>query len=431
MASLSWIAAVCGLSECSLPNLSFSVASPKNVFRQKLDFSELGLSVETLAVLRQIKYEKPTPVQAGVIPLILQGLDVVGQARTGTGKTAAFSLPLVELLREKSAGQPRALILVPTRELAVQVHQEFTRLAGGTDLRIAAIYGGHRIKTQINSLASGIDVVVGTPGRVIDHMLRGTLQLDDLECVVLDEADRMLDIGFRPAIEKILRRCPPDRQTLLFSATLPIAIIELAKRYMRNPKRIDFSRNQLASETIDQYYFQVQEDRKTELLLELLRREQPQQCIIFCRTKIGTERLYRRLLKGGVTGLRAIHGDLSQPARDSVMRDFRSQKIHLMVATDVVGRGIDVSGISHIINYDIPELCDDYVHRVGRTGRMGKSGVAYTFVTPLQGSELGEIERRIQRPLNRDHIDGFTISSDEEARIKSLSPRRRKIRRAL
>ncbi len=407
------------------------VASPKNVVRQRLDFSELGLSAETLAVLRQIKYEKPTPVQAGVIPLILQGLDVVGQARTGTGKTAAFSLPLIEVLREGTATNPRALILVPTRELAVQVHQEFARLAGGTHLSISAIYGGHRIQTQINALNRGVDVVVGTPGRVIDHLLRGTMRLDDLECVVLDEADRMLDIGFRPAIEKIMRRCPPDRQTLLFSATLPIAIVELAKRYMRNPKRIDFSRNQVAAETIDQYYFQVHEEKKTELLLELLKREQPQQCIIFCRTKIGTERLYRRLLKAGVSGLRAIHGDLTQSSRDSVMRDFRSKEIHLLVATDVVGRGIDVSGISHIINYDVPELCDDYVHRVGRTGRMGKTGVAYTFITPLQGGELSEIERRIQQPLDRDHMDGITISSEEQARIKSLAPRRRKIRRAL
>ncbi len=360
------------MTPCSHRSVLNLVDQQKTTVRQKLDFETLGLSQRALRVLQEVKYEKPTPVQAGVIPLVFQGVDVVGQARTGTGKTAAFSLPLIDMLADEPADpRPRALILVPTRELAVQVQTEFSRLAAGTDLRIVAVYGGHRIRTQINALACGIDVVVGTPGRVIDHLLRGSLRLDNLQCVVLDEADRMLDIGFRPAIEKIMRRCPDERQTLLLSATMPTPIIELAKRYMHRPVRIDFSAKNLGVETIDQYYFQVHEDKKVDLLLELLRREDPRQCIVFCRTKIGTERLYRRLVKNGIKRIRSIHGDLTQPARDAVMKDFRAGTVQILVATDVVGRGIDVTRISHIINFDVPELCDDYVHRVGARAAWG------------------------------------------------------------
>ena len=284
----------------------------------------------------------------------------------------------------------------------------------------------------MNQLAAGVDLVVGTPGRVIDHLMRRSLSLDQIECVVLDEADRMLDIGFRPAIERILRRCPTERQTLLLSATLPGPIIELARRYMDRPVRVNFSEDGLSAEAIEQFYFLVHEDKKLELLLRLLNREQPQQCIVFCRTKIGTERLYRRLLRAGLTSIRSIHGDLTQSTRDSVMKGFRDGSLQVLVATDVVGRGIDVTDISHIINYDVPELCDDYVHRVGRTGRMGRAGVAYTLVTPVQRDSLAEIEQRINRPLQREHLEGLSISAEEEARVKSQrTGRRRRIRRAL
>ena len=293
-------------------------------------------------------------------------------------------------------------------------------------VKSVAVYGGKSIRWQINRLAEGADIVVGTPGRVIDHLNRGTLQVDKIEFVVLDEADRMLDIGFRPDIERILRRLPEERQTLLLSATLPGPILEISKRYMHQPKLINFSTNSLSAETIDQYYFTVRQDRKDQLLVSLLEREKPRQAIVFCRTKLGTERLYRKLLKTeNFADARAIHGDMSQPNRDKVMASFRTGATRILVATDVVGRGIDVSHVSHIINFDIPELSDDYVHRVGRTGRMGREGVAYSLVTPLQRSALDQIEKRIDKELIADSIEGFEITDVKE---KKPSPRGRQKR---
>ena len=387
-----------------------------------------------LGVLREVAYEKPTPVQAGMIPLVLQGKDVVGQARTGTGKTAAFAIPLIDKMANKHDGTVRVLALVPTRELAVQVQQEVAKLARGTKLTCTAIYGGHSVRTQMDALNRGVDFVVGTPGRIIDHLQRKSLLLDGLECVVLDEADRMLDIGFRPDIERVLRLCPAERQTLLLSATMPAPIIALAKRYMHRPVRVNFSSSSLAHDTIEQSCFLVNDSEKLPLLVKLLEREQPRQCIIFCRTKLGTQRLFLKLSRHGLESVRAIHGDLSQPQRDSVMKDFRAGTLQILVATDVVGRGIDVTAISHIINYDVPSLCDDYVHRVGRTGRMGKAGVAFTFVTPLQRSQLADIEKRIDRQLKRDHIEGVSLSEDQQQSAmpgKAPSRFKRRNRKAL
>ena len=348
-------------------------------------------------------------MQAGLIPLALEDIDVVGQARTGTGKTAAFAIPILEQLAPpREIPGTQALILVPTRELAVQVREEVEKLAHGQKVNCVALYGGKPIRGQIDKLRRGAQVVVGTPGRVLDHMGRGTLDLRDLWCVVLDEADRMLDIGFRPDIEKILRRCPTDRQTLLLSATVPPPIERLAKRYMREPQMLNFSPKNLSVETIDQYYFTVDHERKFDLLLRLLEREQPKQAIIFCRTKRGTDRISRRLEKK-LKDAACIHGDMQQSARDNVMRRFRNGVVRYLVATDVVGRGIDVSGISHIINFDTPTFCDDYVHRVGRTGRMGREGVAYTFVTPEEGSELTRIEQRINLLLVRAEMENFDL----------------------
>ena len=377
-------------------------------------FHAMGLSPATLAAVDKAGYTTPTPVQAGLIPRALTGIDVLGQARTGTGKTASFVLPILErVLRPGRGGGPRALVLVPTRELAVQVRDEFEKLAHGSRIHCVAVYGGKPLKGQIDKLAKHPAVVVGTPGRVLDHMSRGTLNLSALEIVTLDEADRMLDIGFRPDIEKILRRCPESRQTLLLSATVPPPVAKLATRYMRDPEILDFSVNELAVETIEQFYFTVEPTRKFDLLERLLEREQPRQVIVFCRTKRGTDKIYERLSRrrghagGGPESIACIHGDLSQGARDKAMRQFRDGTVRVLVATDVVGRGIDVSGVSHIINYDIPEFCDDYVHRVGRTGRMGREGVAYTFVSPEEGPQLTRIEMRIERLLKRDEIPGF------------------------
>jgi ATP-dependent RNA helicase DeaD len=367
-----------------------------------------------LAALRQVEYLKPTPIQAGLIPRALAGVDVLGQARTGTGKTAAFVIPILEGLKPAKKGQgPQALVLVPTRELAVQVREEVVKLAHGRRIHSVAIYGGKPIRSQIEKLQRGADIIIGTPGRVLDHLGRGTLKFDDLAFVVLDEADRMLDIGFRPDIEKILRRCSRQRQTLLLSATVPPPVERLARSYMNDPESLNFSPTDVSVETIEQFYCTVDPERKFELLEKLLKREDPRQAIIFCRTKRGTDKVHLRLSKR-MQGVEAIHGDLTQGTRDRVMSAFREGKVRLLVATDVVGRGIDVSSISHIVNYDIPQFCDDYVHRVGRTGRMGREGVAYTFVTPEEGGELTRIEMRIDKLLTRYEMPGFEAIASRE-----------------
>ena len=370
-------------------------------------FVGMGLSKVMLASLKEAEYLDPTPIQAGLIPKALAGIDLMGQAQTGTGKTAAFCIPILERLEPRSQNPgTQALVLVPTRELAVQVRDECVKLAAGRDVHVVGIFGGKPIRQQVEQLRRGAEIVVGTPGRVMDLIGRGSLVLGGIRFVVLDEADRMLDIGFRPDIEKIFRRCPQSRQTMLLSATIPPPVKRLAERYMRSPEMVDFSTKDLAVETIEQSYFTVDPERKFDLLAKLIEREKPQQAIVFCRTKRGTDKVCRRLSEL-FKGVDTIHGDLQQSARDRVMRRFREGKTKVLVATDVVGRGIDVTTISHIINYDIPQFCDDYVHRVGRTGRMGREGMAFTFVTPEEGNELTRIEMRINRLLKRDEIPGF------------------------
>jgi len=391
-----------------------------------------------LDALDKAGYVDPTPVQAGLIPPALEGKDLLGQARTGTGKTAAFAIPILEQLESHAKrAAPQALVLVPTRELAVQVRDECIKLAAGRKARVVALYGGKPIRQQIEKLARGVHIAVGTPGRLMDLMDRRMLILADLRWVVLDEADRMLDIGFRPDIEKILRGCPSSRQTLLLSATIPPPVARLATRYMHNPEMLDYSQKDLAVETIEQFYFTVDPQKKFDLLDRLLHRDDPQQAIIFCRTKRGADRLARRLARK-FKAADCIHGDLPQRSRDAVMARFRSGKIRLLVATDVMGRGIDVTSISHIINYDIPEFCDDYVHRVGRAGRMGREGVAYSFVTPEEGNQLTRIEMRIDLLLKRAEISGFVAADKPQsttAPAQEAKPvfgrRQRRIRRAL
>ena len=413
--------------------------SPKSVDQ----FGGMDLSDVMMAALDEAGYIDPTPVQAGLIPLAIKGVDLMGQARTGTGKTAAFAIPILERLDaqepEERSDLPRAIVLAPTRELAVQVRDEFAKLSAGRDMNIVALYGGKPIRGQIEQLHYGADVVVGTPGRIIDLINRRALVLSDINCVVLDEADRMLDIGFRPDIEKILRRCPTDRQTLLLSATIPPPVARLARRYMKDPELLDFSTSDLAVETIEQFYFTVDPRLKFDLLQRLMHREEPAQAIIFCRTKRGTDKVSQRLSRK-FDGAACIHGDLPQRTRDSVMLRFRQGKIRYLVATDVVGRGIDVTSISHIINYDIPQFCDDYVHRVGRTGRMGREGVAYTFISPEEGNELTRIEIRINRLLKRDEMTDFDAVVETDRDAEDTPPtapkpvfgrRTRRVRRAL
>ncbi|MGV3484297.1 MAG: DEAD/DEAH box helicase [Planctomycetaceae bacterium] len=370
-------------------------------------FADLDLSPVMMAALAKAGFTHATPIQAALIPLALDGEDVIGQARTGTGKTAAFSIPILEQLDSlETTRDPQAIIIVPTRELADQVGKEASRLAYGVPTEIAVLSGGKNMAGQLRQLQNGVQIVVGTPGRIHDHLQRGTLRTSSVWCVVLDEADRMLDIGFRPQIERILRRCPRDRQTLLLSATLPETVRRLAESYMVNPKVIDCSQNAMAVDTIEQRYFTVEQDQKFDLLCKLLEREKPEQAIIFCRTRRGTDKLQRKLSEDfPATG--CMHGDMAQRERDRVLQQVRDRKLKILVATDVVGRGIDVSTVSHIVNYDVPQDCDDYVHRVGRTGRMGRDGIAFTFIVPGEGDVLTSIEQRINKELLPDTIEGF------------------------
>ncbi len=362
-------------------------------------FADLGLSEETLATLDAIGFERPSKIQAAFLPIALTGRDCSGQARTGTGKTAAFTLPMLEAM-DLDRKVIQGLILAPTRELAEQVSQEMKKLAGGR-VKTVVIVGGRPMGPQVDDIKRGAQVVVGTPGRVMDLMGRGQLGLENVAFAVLDEADRMLDDGFRPDIEKILRKCPKDRQTLLLSATMPGEVEELAAKFMKNPARIDMSEDALvATEMIEQFVLTVDPDRKFGALLHVLKQEKPKQCLVFTRTKRGAEKLYERFSRK-LPSCAMMHGDLQQRKREKTLQAFRDGQIRMLVATDVVGRGIDISGISHIVNFDVPEFQDDYVHRIGRTGRMSSdtNGRAITFVCRDQGDQLTKIEIRVSQVL--------------------------------
>lgn len=387
-----------------------------------VSFDQLGLSAPTLRLLKKIGYDQPSPIQAALIPIALTGRDCIGQARTGTGKTAAFMLPTLEQV-DSERGVVQVLVLAPTRELSEQVYLESRKLAGNMPLNFALAVGGRPMGRQIDDLRRGAQIVIGTPGRVQDLMKRGHLRFEELFIAVLDEADRMLDIGFRPDIERILRACPKDRQTLLLSATMPPDVMKLAQRYMVEPESVDLSEDRVVVDTIEQFYATVDEDRKLPLLLRILAHEKPSQVIVFTRTKRGADKLYdvfsRRLKSSRIA---CIHGDMPQSKRDRVIKALRAGELRLLIATDVVGRGIDVSGISHIINYDIPEYCDDYVHRVGRTGRLSsdQNGRAVTFVTLAQGGELTNIEKRINTVLPEYQLEGFDAFRRRERRSREV-----------
>ncbi len=369
-------------------------------------FGGMGLNATTLAALERVGYREPSPIQAHMIPPALAGRDCLGNAATGTGKTAAFLLPIIDRLDERER-KPQVLVLAPTRELVIQICQEFEKLSYRRRLWAVAVVGGESIFRQQKLLGAGCQLVVATPGRLMDLMARHAIRLDKVKTIVLDEADQMLDIGFRPAVETILKAIPETRQTLFLSATMPPAVRELAQTYLRDPVDVRLIRDDedATIPAIRQAYVMVDPERKFELLVRLLGREQPKRAIVFCRTKRGADRV-GDLLR--TEGLRAetMHGDLSQAQRNRVLHAFRSGRLTTLVATDVVGRGIDVQGVSHVINFDLPEDPTHYVHRIGRTGRMGKDGVAYSLVLADQAKILDQIERCITRELEADSVDG-------------------------
>ncbi len=353
-------------------------------------FRELGLSEEVLKAIEKKGYETPTPVQRLVIPEVLNSdQDIIAQAQTGTGKTAAFGLPLIELLEPKKHVQ--ALIITPTRELALQIAEEINSLKGRKHLRVTTLYGGQSMGKQLEGLKKGVDIVVGTPGRILDHLERETLDLSNLRFLVLDEADRMLDMGFIDDVNKIIEQTPEGRRTLLFSATMPDEIVKLARKFMKDYKHIKTVTEQLTTELTKQIYFEVHEDDKIDLLCRIIDMEPDFYGIIFCRTKTDTDFVAKKLSDRGYN-VEALHGDFSQYLRERVLDKFKKQKIKILVSTDVAARGIDVDSLTHVINYSVPLDPEYYVHRIGRTGRAGKEGVAITFVTPKEHSYLFRIK---------------------------------------
>jgi ATP-dependent RNA helicase DeaD len=370
-----------------------------------MTFADLKLNRAVLDALTRAGYTHPTPIQEAVIPPALHGKDVIGQAQTGTGKTAAFSLPFLNRWRPHRFKGPIGLVMTPTRELALQVAKEVEKLAPSRHFRTVPVYGGTGMVKQLRGLEKGCDFVVGTPGRILDHLQRGSLSLDHVRYVVLDEADRMLDIGFRPDIERILRKCPLKRQTLLMSATLPDPIKRLVSRYMTDPTHLHMTPNTPTVDKIRQSYFTVEAEKKFDLLKMVIEREKPRQCLIFIERKRWADNLYRQL-KWAVPKAAVIHGDLPQSQRERIMAAFRTGEIKYLIATDVMSRGIDVDDLSHVINYDLPTDIENYVHRIGRTGRIGKDGIAISFVTPEQGGMLTDIEVTINRLIDRDELPG-------------------------
>jgi len=376
-------------------------------------FEQLGLSEELMKAVRDAGYTTPTPIQAQAIPLVLKGRDVMGLAQTGTGKTAAFTLPIVDRL----LGGPqrtRALVLTPTRELCVQVEESVKKYAMHAPISVVSVYGGVPLDPQEKKLRAGVDIVVATPGRLIDHLERQNVVFDDLEVLVLNEADRMLDMGFAPQINRIVADVPSYRQTLLFSATMPPEVEALARKYLRKPVVVQVGRRSSAASTVTHAVYPVPRDRKSELLAQLLRAEKLDSVLVFTRTKHGADRVVRHLEREQIEAT-AMHADKTQPQRTRALEDFKSGKVRVLVATDIAQRGLDISGITHVVNYDVPQQAEDYVHRIGRTGRAAKEGDAFTFMAPDEIAMVRQIERVIGQPIPRISVPGFdfgTVAAD-------------------
>ncbi|NCD06100.1 MAG: DEAD/DEAH box helicase [Spirochaetia bacterium] len=383
------------------------------------NFKKLGLSDETLRALSEKGFEEPTKIQEECIPLLLKDqVDVIGQAQTGTGKTAAFGLPILEIV-DPSIRAVQALILTPTRELAIQVADEITSLRGTKRIEVASIYGGASMDNQLRKLKRGVQVVVGTPGRIQDHLKRGSLKLNQLKFAVLDEADEMLDMGFIEDIENILSLTPNEKRMLCFSATMPKPILNLASRFMDHPTIVKVEQTALTRNLTDQVYFEVRESDKLEALCRIIDMEEAFYGIIFCRTKVQCDDIGRKLQERGYDA-EALHGDLSQKQRELILNKMKSRNISIIVATDVAARGIDINDLTHVINYSIPQAPEAYIHRIGRTGRAGKMGTAITFITPSEFRKFNFIQRASKTDIRKATVpDAKDIISIRRERIES------------
>ena len=384
--------------------VTYKPVVPVDVPKMDTLFSQLGLSDALAYTVKEKGYTQPTPIQVQAIPLILQGKDVIGSAQTGTGKTAAFALPIIQRLG--SHGAMRCLILEPTRELALQVEEAFHKYAQFTDLCVTIVYGGVGYGKQTDDLKRGVDILAATPGRLLDHLEQGNCSLDKIDILVLDEVDRMLDMGFLPDVKRIVQKCAKERQTLFFTATLPPEIEQLAGWALRNPSKVEIGRTHSAADTIAHCFYPVVASQKFDLLQVLLERTEFKSVLIFCRTRMGADRIAARLVqKGHRVGV--MHSDRSQRERVEALSDFKSGKNEVLVATDIAARGLDIAGVSHVINYDVPENAEDYVHRIGRTGRAQNTGDAFTLVTEDDVRDARSIERFIGATVERKKIEDF------------------------
>ncbi len=368
-------------------------------------FSKLGLSHPVLEGVKAMGYTEPTPIQLRAVPLILEGRDLIGSAQTGTGKTAAFALPILSKL-DRPEPQPRVLVLEPTRELAAQVETAFRDFARFTGFRVAVVFGGVGYGQQREALRKGVDVLVATPGRLLDLMQQGSVRLDRVQYLVLDEADRMLDMGFLPDVKRIVQRCPRNRHTSLFSATIPPEIETLIQWAMRHPQTIEIGPRRKPVETVKHVIYPVAEAQKTELLLELLRRVNYDSVIVFCRTKYGADRV-AHLLKRNNHAVAVLHSNRTQREREQALRGFRDGRFEVLVATDIAARGLDIADVSHVVNYDVPQHPEDYIHRIGRTGRMEATGDAFTLMVAEDGRHVQAIERFIGQKVPRVKLENF------------------------
>ena len=371
-----------------------------------MPFTKLGLSPSVLEGVRAAGYITPTPIQLRGIPLVLGGRDIIGSAQTGTGKTAAFALPILTKLDRHAPG-PRALILEPTRELAAQVETAIRDFARFTNLKVTVVYGGVGYGRQLDDLRAGVDVLAATPGRLLDHLERGTVRLDKVQFLVLDEADRMLDMGFLPDVRRIVERCPRQRHTSLFSATIPPQIETLIQWAMNKPETIEIGARRTPAETVKHVIYPVADSQKSDLLLELLKRVNFNSVLIFCRTKHGADRVVG-LLKRNNHAVAVLHSNRTQKEREQALEGFRSGKFEVLVATDIAARGLDIADVSHVINYDVPQHPEDYIHRIGRTGRAEHTGDAFTIMTAEDGSHVFAIERFISQKIPRVKLENFS-----------------------